>query len=34
MCVSACKQQALHVVQVKPAKEKLTDYFEGLDLRL
>lgn len=34
ICVSACPSGALRVVQVAPMKEKLTEYFEGLELKL
>jgi len=34
ICISSCPNGARHIVQVAPMKEKLTDYFEGLDLKL
>ena len=32
--MSACPEGALRVVQVATMKENLTDYFEGLELKL
>lgn len=34
MCLEACKSGALRVVQVESMRDKLTDYFDGLQLKL